>query len=83
MIPISSISKAIGVELKPCKSSNIVAYGWADGNLWILFKGDNLYKYPNQSKEQYKSLDQAESKGKWVNQNLVKPKAECEGFDVK
>ena len=82
MISVLSVSKAIGVELKPCQSSNIIAYGYKDGNLWILFKGDNLYKYPNRTEAEFKELDSAESKGKWVNQNLVKPKAECVGYDV-
>lgn len=82
MKSVESVSAAIGVELIPCESSNIVAYGWANNTLWILFKGDNLYKYPNQGEDKFVALKAASSKGKWVNENLVKQDAKCVGYDV-
>lgn len=77
-----AISKAIGVNLVPCESSNIVAYGWVKDEIWVLFKGNNLYCYYNQPKDKYDALCSAESKGKWVNEHLVKSGAKYEGFDV-
>lgn len=82
MKSVASVSAAIGVEMIPCESSNIVAYGWAKNILWILFKGDNLYKYPNQGEEKFIALKAASSKGKWINENLVKQGAKCVGYDV-
>lgn len=78
---INRISAAIGTNLIPCISSNVVAYGYKAKNLWILFKGDKLYKFPNISKEMFRDLDVAQSKGKWVSKNL-RNKVECEAYDV-
>lgn len=81
---IEEISKAIGVQLIPCESSNVVAYGWSITNhIWVLFKGNKLYKYYYQSKEQFEDLQRADSKGKWVNQNLVKSKCRYDKYEVK
>lgn len=82
MKSIGSVSAAIGVRMIPCESSHVVAYGWANNTLWILFKGDSLYKYPNQSEEKFIALKDASSKGKWVNENLIKSGAKCVGYDV-
>lgn len=78
---VTRISAAIGTNLILCKSSNVVAYGYKAKNLWILFKGDKLYKFPNISNEMFRSLDLAQSKGKWVNKNL-RNKVEYEAYDV-
>lgn len=71
-------------SFKACESSNIVAYGYTKQTqeLWIAFKGEKVYKYTGISKQQYIELDKAESKGKWVNANLVKTKAKCEAYVI-
>lgn len=80
MEPILKISLSIGVNLRPCKSTNVVAYGYKNGALWVLFKKNVLYKYPNITKEQYVSLDRCQSKGIWISKNLVQTKMPCEKF---
>lgn len=82
MEPLLKISLSIGVTLRPCKSTNIVAYGYKSGDLWVLFKNNILYKYPNISKEQYVSLDRCRSKGIWVSKNLVQAKVPCEKYKI-
>lgn len=82
MKSVESVSAAIGVEMIPCESSNIVAYGWAKNKLWILFKGDSLYQYLDQGEDKFIALKAAKSKGKWVNENLVKKDARYVGYDV-
>lgn len=83
MRSVESVSAAIGVSLRRCTSSNILAYGYKAGDLWILFKGYKLYKYPGITKSQFVELDSFSSKGRWVNKNLVRAKAKCEAFEVK
>lgn len=82
MKTLLKISLIIGVNMKPCKSHNIVAYGYKSGDLWVLFKNNNLYKYPNISKEQYVSLDCYKSKGVWISKNLVQPKIPYEKYNI-
>lgn len=70
---IQHIGKAIGVYLHPItNSTNIQAYGYKGTTLYILFKGDLLYTYPDTTPEEFKSLSMSSSKGIWVNKNLVK-----------
>ena len=78
---ITRVSATIQVSLKSCRSTNVVAYGYKAGNLWILFKRNKLYKFPNISKEMFRDLDVAPSKGEWVGKNL-RNKVECEAYDV-
>lgn len=82
MEPLLKISLSIGVNLRPCKSTNVVAYGYKNGALWVLFKNNKLYKYPNITKEQYVSLDRCQSKGIWISKNLVQTKRPCEKFPI-
>jgi hypothetical protein len=82
MESLLKISLSIGVNLRPCKSTNLIAYGYKSGALWVLFKNNNLYKYPNISKEQYVSLDRCQSKGIWVSKNLVQSKVPCEKYKI-
>lgn len=75
----SFLEDFLGIEFTACKSSNIEAFGFdpAKNDLWILFKGSIVYRYENQTQEAYNNLCAADSKGSWVNQNLVKTKAKC------
>lgn len=83
MITIEEISKSIGVKLIPCESSNVVAYGWTiSDHIWVLFKGNKLYKYYCQPKEKFEELQRADSKGKWVNKNLVKSGCRYDSFVI-
>lgn len=69
------------VQFTTCESSNIEAYAYyADGvhtDILILFKNGVCYRYLGAG-HLFKSLDHANSKGKWVNENLVKG-----GFNIK
>lgn len=71
---LQQISLFIGLRFTECTSSNLKGYAYDnnDEKLYILFKGDKLYGYPNIPYELYKELDTSESKGMWVNKNLVK-----------
>lgn len=82
---ISILEKELGIKFIACTSSNIEAFGFDKkrNTLWVLFKKNLVYKYPNQTQESYEDLCKAESKGKWVNENLVKSKASCERYRIK
>lgn len=70
---IQQISTLIGVHLYPVmNSSNVEAYGYKDTSLYILFKGNLLYTYPNINHKEFNSLSVASSKGIWVSNHLVK-----------
>lgn len=66
-------------KFERCDSSNILAYGY-DGQLWIIFKNYKLYGYKGVTLEQFKDLQEAPSKGKWVNANLIKTKVEFDRY---
>lgn len=83
---IKILSDDLGIEFETCESSNIVAYGYDEPNkyLWVIFKNHAIYRYNGITKEYYSGLQNAESKGKWVNQNLVKNKdIEFEAYILK
>ena len=76
---VSKVSEAIGLSLIPCNSSNVMAFAHVYKKKWIyiLFKSKTLYRYEDQDYNAFISLLNAESKGKWVNEHLVKPKIKC------
>lgn len=76
---VSKVSEAIGLSLIPCNSSNVTAFAHVYKKKWIyiLFKSKTLYRYEDQDYNAFISLLNAESKGKWVNEHLVKPKVKC------
>ena len=60
-----------------CESSNIFAYAWKSitpkwGDLYIAFKGGKIYQYHKVPTHTFANLENAESKGKFVSQNIVK-----------
>ena len=81
---IELLTKDVGCQFHYCDSSNIVTYGYkeSDLSLWVVFKGNNVYQYKGVTKEQFQDLHQAESKGKWVNINLVKPKINFQAYEL-
>ena len=71
---LKELEVAVGVSFTACESSNILGYGYdkAKKELWIAFKrGNNVYQYSEITESEFKSLQLAESKGKWVNKHLV------------
>ena len=90
---VSKVSEAIGLSLIPCNSSNVMAFAHVYKKKWIyilfksktlskkwlyiLFKNNVLYRYEGQDYNAFISLLNSESKGKWVNEHLVKPKVKC------
>ena len=83
---IKVFEKFFGVEFTPCESSNIEAYAKiADGvhtDILILYKNLKCYRYLGAGKL-YDGLTQAESKGKWVNANLVKGDFNIKKYEYK
>lgn len=76
------LTKEVGTPFYDCKSSNIVGYGYKDKALWIIFKGNKIYKYTPVEEAQFQDLQAAESKGKWVNANLVKTKVKYQAYEI-
>lgn len=68
---IKSFEEYFGVTFTTCESSNIEAYAKHEEDIIILFKGLKCYCY-KQAGYLYEELTQADSKGRWVNANLVK-----------
>lgn len=81
---ISFLEDYLGIKFNTCKSSNIVAFGFDPKNnsLWILFKGEVVYQYPEQTPEAYDELCRADSKGSWVHNHLVKNQAKCNKYRI-
>ena len=81
---IELLTKDVGCQFYPCDSSNIVTYGYDESylSLWVVFKGNKVYKYEGITKNQFKNLHAAKSKGIWVNANLVKPKVKFKAYEV-
>ena len=69
---------------KEVESSNIkfVSYNEDTKILLIAFKGGKIYAYPHIEPQKYQELIQADSTGKWVNSNLVKPKLEFKKYEI-
>lgn len=78
------LKREVGCEFQACDSSNIMGYGYkeSDKQLWVIFKNQSIYCYTDISKDLFMELSQAESKGKWVNTNLVKPKLPCKRYGI-
>lgn len=79
------LSKKLNITFTKADSSNILAYGYDASNLslWVLFKRNKLYQYMNITKEALDELELSESKGKWVNSNLVKTKKPYKAYEIK
>lgn len=79
------LSKKLNTTFTKADSSNILAYGYDAFNLslWVLFKRNKLYQYMNITKEALDELELSESKGKWVNANLVKTKKPYKAYEIK
>ena len=81
---VSKVSEAIGLSLIPCNSSNVLEFAHVYKKKWIyiLFKNRTLYRYEEQDYNAFISLLNAESKGMWVNEHLVKPKIKCSKWSI-
>lgn len=83
---IASIEKQIGILLKRVQSTRIAAYGYKNNSLWVIYgvnkKKSSLYQYLNIDKETYEALDRAKSKGRWIQEHLIKAKVEYKGWDL-
>lgn len=81
---IEILTKEVGCKFYTCESSNVSIYGYneTDQSLWVVFKGNKVYKYEGITKNQFKNLHAAKSKGIWVNANLVKPKVKFKAYEV-
>lgn len=64
------------IKMTPVISSNIVALGYDKENkiLRVIFKGNSSYLYFNVEEEIYNNLAQSESKGKTLNESVVRQK---------
>lgn len=64
------------IKMTPVISSNIVAIGYDKENkiLRVIFKGNSSYLYFNVEEEIYNNLAQSESKGKTLNESVVRHK---------
>lgn len=64
------------IKMTPVISSNIVAIGYDRENkvLRVIFKGNSSYLYFNVEEEVYNNLAQSESKGKTLNESVVRQK---------
>lgn len=81
---IEVLTKEVGTSFYDCKSSNIVGYGYQskDKALWVIFKGNKVYRYTPIEEAQFKDLMTADSKGKWVNANLIKTKVNYQAYEI-
>lgn len=81
---IEYLTKYVGCNFYTCKSSNIITYGYnsKDHTLWVVFKGNKIYQYKGILKEEFQSLQEADSKGKWVNANLVKTQVNFISYEL-
>lgn len=66
----------MAIELKEVESSNLRAIGYdpATRVLHVRFKNGSLYEYTNVPQTIFEGLSQAQSKGAFLNQNVVKNK---------
>ena len=83
---ITELELKLGFYFKRVNSTRIAAYAYKDNDLWVIFgvnkKKSSLYKYPNISRKEFEDLDLAKSKGRWIQQNLIKTKKEYKGYDL-
>lgn len=73
-----------GFTFKEVESSNIqfISYKEKTKMLLIAFKGGKIYAYPHIEPQKYQELTQADSIGKWVNANLVKPQLDFKKYEI-
>ena len=60
------------MKLTEVISSNVKAVGYESGKLYIMFNGGAVYEYDNVPQKLYEDIMSAESKGKFINQNVTK-----------
>lgn len=81
---LESIEMNTGIEMIPCESSNLEGYGYDSKKqrLWVAFKGNRVYRYDEVPHEIADGLHLAESKGKYLNQN-IKNKFKTTGYELR
>ena len=57
------------IEMVPVKSSNVIAVGYKNGNMYVEFASGH-YEYDNVPKEVYDGFLASESKGKYMWANV-------------
>lgn len=64
------------IKLTPVISSNLVAIGYSEQDrvLEVMFKGGNKYIYFNVEPDVYNNLATSDSKGKTLNESIVRQK---------
>lgn len=69
---LESVKMNTGVEMMPIESSNIEGAGYNNKTkqLWVAFKGNKVYRYDLVPRKLFEELLQAESKGKYLNENI-------------
>lgn len=58
------------MEMIKVESSNIKQIGFENGTLKVEFQNGNSYKYLEVPKQLFEDLQKAESKGKFLNENI-------------
>lgn len=58
------------MEMIKVESSNVERIGWEDNNLFVEYKGGNLYKYENVTREIYLELLGSKSRGHYLNESI-------------
>lgn len=83
---ITELELKLGFHFKRVSSTRITAYAYKNNELWVIFgvnkKKSSLYRYSNISRKTFEDLDRAKSKGRWIQENLVKTKKEYKGWDL-
>lgn len=83
---ITELELKLGFHFKRVNSTRIAAYAYKNNELWVIFgvnnKKSSLYRYSNISRKTFEDLDRAKSKGRWIQENLVKTKKEYKGWDL-
>jgi hypothetical protein len=60
-----------GVEYTEVDSSAVSAVGYKDGDLFVQFRGGNVYRYYGVDERVYREILEAESVGSYVAKNVV------------
>lgn len=71
---LKTLNEHFKVDFTQCESSNIFAYAFSKkkAQLYVAFKNRKIYSYYPVPEAIFANLVTAESKGKFINQNLVK-----------
>lgn len=85
---LKTLEEATERKWYPAESSNIECYQWENDELWVAFKRNKankvyVYRYYGITDKDFESLNQAPSKGKWVNENLVKPGIRYDKYELR